>query len=145
MDSRILLVLAGIAILFLVLDRKRLFAPNLQLDWETLRTLMRDRTLVNKFDISDRNEYPGASVQAQFRWGDDSVKYFRTTHSHSRTETLDVYRPNAFGFVVTFQDEVPSLFQRVGGRTRKNPEFTLPQRTALIELLRRFRSYADEP
>ncbi len=75
----------------------------------------------------------------------DSVMYYSTRRDDGkRAETLDVSRRGEFGFIVTFVDEQPTTFERIGGRTTANPEFAPSQLNGLVLFLRRFRGYAEQ-
>ena len=138
------LIPVGVLLAGLLFAKRPFIVPNVKLNWHTLKTLLRNENEVEKIDISEFNEYPGALVQMQFRDGGDSVKYFRTEHEGRSIETIDVLRPDAAGFIATFVDEVPSTFTRIGGTTRKSPEFPPGVQTVLLGLLRRVRAYAED-
>ena len=125
------------------LFRKLVGPPNTRLDWDMLKTLLRDGSQIERHDMKE-TESSEADLALQFRAEGDSVKYFRSNRANKRVESLDVYRRGQFGFAVTFHDDIPVVFTRIGGRERHNPQFPPPMQTALLGLLHRVRKYADK-
>lgn len=59
-----------------LLWRKLIGPPNTRLDWDLLKTLLRDESHIEVYDIKEL-ESSKADIALQFQGGGESVKYFR--------------------------------------------------------------------
>lgn len=116
---------------------------NLQLDWNTLSTFLRDLT---EYEVIENVNDGGLSADfgIQFRSQSESIKYFVTEYPEHKVETVDLYRPGYAGFIVTFVNDEVSVLQQIAGRTTRKPQLQPQQHTALEGLLKRVRKEAEK-
>jgi hypothetical protein len=64
-----------------------------------------------------------------------SIIYHTTGHTRGLTETLDICYPGKFGMIFTVVNGRVTCFERIGGRTRNNPELSPSEQEAIDQFM----------
>lgn len=82
-----------------------------------------------------RKKMPGADRSIQASNSKVSIIYHTTKHVQGVTETVDIAYPGKFGMIFTLLNDKMTCLERIGGRTRDNPELTGEEENALARFM----------